>query len=163
MLKLTAMAISLFLFSCETTSYFIVRHAEKETNTMTSDVPLSASGQERAIQLKNVLQSESVKHIFSTNYLRTRSTAEPIRTASGTTILLYDTRDTLDRFIEMLKKISDGNVLIVGHSNTVDDIVNKLTGETKISGDLPDNAYGDLFVVKRRGNKYSYERKHFGK
>jgi hypothetical protein len=45
----------------------------------------------------------------------------------------------------------------------VDDIVNNLVGQTKISGDLPDSQYGDLFVVERKGKKYSFDKKHFGK
>ena len=51
----------------------------------------------------------------------------------------------------------DGNVLVVGHSNTVDDIVNGLMGISEFS-DLPDTEYGSLFIVKKKGNKYSVEK-----
>ena len=51
---------------------------------------------------------------------------------------------------------------MVGHSNTVDNLVNGLTGETTLSGDLPDSAYGDLFVVKRKGKTYEFDKKRFG-
>jgi 2,3-bisphosphoglycerate-dependent phosphoglycerate mutase len=151
------------LTACKTTTYYITRHAEKETaNTMTSDVPLSAAGKERAEALKNLLKDKEVRYIFTTNYSRTMATAEPLRREMNTTMQLYDAKDTLDRFIAMLRNIDNGNVLIVGHSNTVDDIVNRLTGKNYLPADLPDSAYGDLFVVTRRGSSYSLGKKHFG-
>jgi hypothetical protein len=39
----------------------------------------------------------------------------------------------------------------------VDDIANGLTGTNHMS-DLADNEYGNLFIVKKRGNSYSFER-----
>ena len=162
MFKIVCLIASLFLLSCKTTNYYVVRHAEKETNTMTSDVLLSAVGEERAIALKNTLGDSNISTIFSTNYKRTLATVEPLRKQLGITIRLYDTKDTLKGFVNTLNKLDNGNVLIVGHSNTVDDIVNKLSGEKKIAGDLQDSQYGDLFVVKKRGNNYSFEKRHFG-
>jgi broad specificity phosphatase PhoE len=155
----------LFLLSCKTTTYYIVRHAEKESftpmnnSTMTSDVPLSEAGKERAVALKDVLQKENIQYIFSTDYIRTKSTAQPLANAINVPIKIYDAKDT--GFVNRLKSL-DGNVLIVGHANTVDDLVNKLCGEKKLSGDLPDSQYGDLFIVKRTGTQFRFEKKHFG-
>ena len=164
MVRFIFFLITVLLLSCTTTTYYIVRHAEKETtNNMTSDVPLSAAGKDRAIALKDKLKDQDIRHIFSTNYSRTLATAEPTREYFNTTIQLYDTRDTMDRFISMLKNIKEGNVLIVGHANTIDDIVNKLTGKNLIPGDLPNSEYGDLFIVKKSGNHFSLSKSHFGK
>jgi 2,3-bisphosphoglycerate-dependent phosphoglycerate mutase len=155
-----------FLFSCKTTSYYIVRHAEKEsspgmsTSTMTTDVPLSTAGKARAEALAQLLKNDNIKHIFSTDYIRTKSTAQPLAQAINVPVEVYDPKDP--QFISRLKSLK-GNALIVGHSNTVDDLVNDLMGKKEISGDLPDSAYGDLFVVKRNGNKMSFEKKRFGK
>jgi hypothetical protein len=52
-------------------------------------------------------------------------------------------------------------VLVVGHSNTVDDIVNGLMGVKTLS-DLPETQYGDLFIVKRKKGRYSFEQGRFG-
>jgi hypothetical protein len=56
-----------------------------------------------------------------------------------------------------------GNVLIVGHSNTVDDVVNGITGK-KVFADLKDTAYGDLFMIVRKGKKqFEFSQGRFGK
>lgn len=153
---------ALFLLSCKTTTYYIVRHAEKAASsntTMSNDVPLSDQGKQRAEALKEILQKENIKHIFSTNYIRTKSTAQPLADAIHVAIEIYDPKDTT--FISRLKSLS-GNILVVGHSNTVDDLVNGISGKKEIAGDLPDSEYGDLFIVKKKGNKISFEKKHFG-
>ena len=164
--KLIFILAVLFLLSCKTTTYYIVRHAEKETptamsnTTMTSDVPLSEAGKQRAEALKEILQNENIKHIYSTNFVRTKSTAQPLADTIHVPVEIYDPKDPA--FISKLKSL-DGNVLIVGHSNTVDDLVNELSGKKEINGDLPDTEYGDLFIVKKKGSKITFEKKHFGK
>ena len=160
MYKSFVLIAAMVLISCKTTTYYIVRHAEKETtNTMASDVPLSAAGKQRAEALKEMLKDENIKHIYSTNFIRTKSTAQPLADSIHVPIETYDPKDST--FINKLKA-TDGNVLIVGHSNTVDDLVNGLSGKKEINGDLPDAEYGDLFVVKKKGNHFSFEKKHFG-
>lgn len=151
--------LPVFFLSCKTTSYFIVRHAERETAAMGGDVPLSAAGKERAQSLRDLLASRHIQHIYTTDYARTRATAQPLADALQLPINKYDPRDT--SFIRLLKGLK-GNVLVVGHSNTVDDIVNGLTGERTITSDLPDSQYGDLFVVKKKGNHYTFSHAHFG-
>jgi 2,3-bisphosphoglycerate-dependent phosphoglycerate mutase len=160
MCKPVVFIITLFLLSCKATTYYVVRHAEKApATTMTSDVPLSGAGQQRAQALKELLQKEHIQHIFSTNYIRTKSTVQPLADALKLPVEIYDPKDAA--FLSKLKTLR-GTVLIVGHSNTVDDLVNGLSGQKEIEGDLPDSEYGDLFVVKKKGNRIVVERKHFG-
>jgi 2,3-bisphosphoglycerate-dependent phosphoglycerate mutase len=161
MFRITVLLTALVLTSCSST-YYIVRHAEKEaaSSNMTSDVPLSAAGKERAEALKQALQHKYIRRIYSTNYIRTRETAQPLSATTGVAIETYDPRDTT--FTERLKDLKRSTTLIVGHSNTVDDLVNRLTGQ-KLLQDLPDTQYGDLFVVKKKGKRYQYDVKHFGK
>jgi len=147
----------LFLFACKSTTYYIVRHAEKQQGTtMLSDPPLSPEGEKQAADLKNFLQNKNIKTIYATNYARTIATAEPLRKQLGVNLKIYDPQKT-NQLIDELKNISDGNVLVVGHSNTVDDVVNGLIGENKMT-DLPETEYGNVFIVKRKGNSYSFER-----
>jgi broad specificity phosphatase PhoE len=154
--------VIILLVSCSPTTYYIVRHAEKETQqaNMSSDVPLSASGAERAQQLKNTLQQKKIGYIYSTNTIRTKTTAQPLSEAIGIPIQTYDPRDT--GFIYRVKALPKGNVLIVGHSNTVDDLVNQFYPEARLK-DLPDNQYGDLFILKKKKQSYSFTTGHFGR
>jgi phosphohistidine phosphatase SixA len=161
--------LPLILCSCGSVKYYVVRHAEKETasvgTTMSTpnDPPLSAAGRVRAIELREALRAKSITFIYSTNTIRTISTAQPLSDLRGsTTIELYNTRDSLDFLIQKLKAIQKGNSLIVGHSNTVDDIVNKLCGEVKVSGDLPDSEYDNLYIVTKKGKRYRFQNKTYG-
>lgn len=159
--------LSLFLISllasC-THTYYVVRHAEKATpsdgtvmNTP-NDPPLSVSGQQRAQALKNVLSDKVIRHIYSTNTIRTRSTAQPLSELLNLNIQTYGPRpDTA--FIQQLKLLRK-NTLIVGHSNTIDDIANMLAGEQKVDGDLPESVYDQLFIIryKNGGKKIEFSR-----
>ena len=134
------------------------------TTIKTSDVPLSVDGERRAEALKNLLSNKSIDQIWSTNTIRTRTTVEPYSKNIGKGILLYS-NDSLEYYISRWKELSSGSILIVGHSNTVDDILNGLKGE-KIIQDLPDSQYGDLFIVQKKEGlfktKTSFKTKHFG-
>lgn len=146
--------------SCSTTNYYIVRHAEKAPSDgmMTSDVPLSAEGEARAQALVDVLKNKKIQTIYATPYKRTRGTVQPLSTSMGVPVQTYDPRDT--SFIHKVKSINQ-SVLIAGHSNTVDDLVNGLTGKSLLK-DLPETQYGDLFIVKKKGGKYSLQQQRFG-
>lgn len=147
----------LFLLSCKSTSYYIVRHAEKQQGTaMNDDPPLSVEGEKQTMDLKNFLLGKNIKAIYTTNYIRTKATAEPLQKALGLELKFYDAQKP-EQLTNELKNFSGGNVLVVGHSNTVDDVVNALMGETKMN-DLADTEYGNVFIVKKKGNSYSFER-----
>ena len=161
--------LMIILFSCSSVKYFVVRHAEKEIpsagtvmNTP-NDPPLSPAGKVRAIELREELKDKNITHIFSTNTIRTISTAQPLNELRGATnIEIYNSKDSLDYFIQKLKAIKKGNSLIVGHSNTVDDIVNKLCGQIKVPKDLPDSEYDNLFIITKKGRKMKFENNTYG-
>ena len=158
-------AFLLILVSCSHT-YYIVRHAEKETqitgtNMMSNDPPLSAAGADRAETLKNVLMNKKIHYIFSTNTIRTKTTAQPLADHLGLKIETYKPIPD-SAFINQLRLLKK-NVLIVGHSNTVDDIVNMLCDKKEISGDLKDSEYDNLFIVKKKGKHYIFSNEHYGK
>lgn len=158
------LCFSLLLSAC-TRSFYIVRHAEKAATNgdamMSNDPPLTEAGKERAEALKEVLKTRKIGYVFSTNTLRTKSTAAPVSAYFHLVTETYSPQgDTT--FINHLKTLKK-NALVVGHSNTVDDIVNKLCGSVKIPGDLPDTAYDNLFVIKKKGRKFRFENKRYGK
>lgn len=167
---LTAILAISVLVSCSNTIY-VVRHAEKATGinpaTMKTetDPPLTFEGQERALALKQILSGKNIRYIYSTNTLRTTSTAMPLKELfMNVPLRIYSNKpDSMELFIQELKAIGKGNVLVVGHSNTIDDIANKLCGTAVVSGDLKDNEYDNLFILKRKGNSYSFKRDKYGK
>ena len=162
--------IILVLTSSCSNTFYIVRHTEKATGidpqTMKTftDPPLTIEGQERALKLKEMLGGKNIRHFYSTNTLRTISTARPLKELFlNTSIQLYSSKpDSMDAFIQLLKTIRKGNVLVVGHSNTVDDIANKLSGKTVVPGDLKDNEYDNLFIIKRKGKGFVFKAEKYG-
>ena len=145
-------------------TYYIVRHAEKvvtdSASMMNSDPPLSAEGKKRATALRDFLRKKQIAYIYSTNTIRTRSTAEPLSKAINIPIQTYGpTPDAA--FINQLKALK-GNALVVGHSNTVDDIVNGLCGKQFLN-DLPDAAYDNLFIVTNHNGQYELRQEKYGK
>jgi len=157
-----AAILSLCFVSCSRTVY-VVRHAEKTTSSASSkmmedDPPLSEAGKVRALVLKDELAGKHIRHIYSTNTLRTRSTAEPLSQAIKINIATYKNVDSLISTIKSAK----GNVLVVGHSNTVDDIINKLCGQVNLETDLKDGEYDNLFIVKIKGKKIIFNRRKYG-
>jgi phosphohistidine phosphatase SixA len=170
MKSIFSLFLAIIFYSCGSVQYFIVRHAEKETPapgstmTTTGDPSLSPAGKVRAIELREELKDDDIRFIFSTNTIRTISTAQPLNNLrGGTHIELYNSsKDSLEFFIQKLKTIRKGNSLIVGHSNTVDDIVNKLCGSVQVPSDLKDSEYDNLFIVTRKGKNYVFSKKTYG-
>jgi broad specificity phosphatase PhoE len=156
---------AILLTACSHT-YYVVRHAEKaapsEGTTMSTpnNPPLSQAGTQRAEALKEVLKNKHIDSIFSTNTIRTMTTAEPLRSNRGLAIQTYGPMPDA-AFIQRIQHIRK-NVLIVGHSNTVDDIVNGLTGAKTIPADLQDSQYDNLFVITVKGKKVKYKLQKFG-
>jgi broad specificity phosphatase PhoE len=149
------------LASCQTTQYFIVRHGEKAapSSQMSSDVPLSSEGEARAVALRDRLKGAHIQYVYSTNYIRTKATARPLAEAQGAGIETYDPGDTT--FVSRVLARGKGNTLIVGHSNTVDDLVNRFMGE-KLLQDLPDSSFNNLFIITRKGKQLSFTRERYG-
>lgn len=156
-------ALLLLLTSCSTQRYYIVRHAEKAAvpagSMSSTDPPLTDAGKKRAEDLKEVLKTKKIGFIFSTNTIRTKETAEPTRAYFGLTTEIYSPMPD-EAFIARLKTLQK-NTLIVGHSNTVDDLVNKLSGEKKLT-DLPETEYNHLFIVIRKGKKWKFQSVYYG-
>jgi phosphohistidine phosphatase SixA len=132
------------LTSCSYKVY-VVRHAEKATAPANNPL-LSDEGTQRALDLRQALRQKKITKIYSTNTSRTLSTAEPLAMLLNIKPQIYPSRpDTA--FIKTLKSNAT-NQLVVGHSNTIDDIVNLLAGETIVPGDLPETVYDNLYILK---------------
>jgi broad specificity phosphatase PhoE len=137
---------------------FLVRHAERAPSTpappgahppgagmMGEDPPLSAAGEQRAARLATMLAPANIKSIFTTEYRRTRQTAAPLAQKLGLTPVMAAARDP-DPLVAQVGKLKT-NVLIVGHSNTLPDLMKKLGVTTEVK--IGDDDFDDLFVVVR--------------
>ena len=81
---------------------------------MSSDVPLTEKGKQRAEALKEVLKDKKIAYVFSTNTIRTKSTAQPTADYFHLTTEMYGPRRD-SAFINLLRS-KKKNTLIVGHS-----------------------------------------------
>ncbi|MFN0013239.1 MAG: SixA phosphatase family protein [Saprospiraceae bacterium] len=138
-------AALLLLSSCTTTIY-LVRHAERADNTDNS--LLSDMGHARAAILRDTLVGKEIKQIFTSTYIRTQQTADPLASALG--IDLNPGRynnDTISGFVTRLKRIRNQKVLVVGHSHTLPGLIDLLCGErVTVDG----NDFDNLFIVTFR-------------
>ena len=125
---------------------FIVRHCEKAMES-TDNPNLAEEGKKRAEHLAEILKNTGIEAVYSTNYKRTMQTAEPLATVLKITPTAYEPREAV--FGEMLRK-SGKKVLVVGHSNTVPELLNQLTGTKNYQ---PNDGYGDLWVVTMLENQ----------
>ena len=120
---------------------YIVRHLQKATG---DDPPLTAEGAAGAEKLRDMLAKKKVTAIYATQTKRAMQTAEPLAKKLGLAVIAYDPKDPAALAEKVAK---DRNaVLIVGHSNTVPELVAKAGG--KQPAPLSDTDYGTVFVVK---------------
>ncbi|MFY7827326.1 MAG: SixA phosphatase family protein [Flectobacillus sp.] len=145
----------LSLTACQTTQkIYVVRHAEKDVAFQGNDRvrPLNAQGHQRAGALNKRLAKAGIQKIFVTEYLRVQQTADSLRIKNQIDTLWYSAKDAV--LSDNLEKagVQNKTVLIVGHSNTVPDIIRKfgVNFETKI---LPDTEYDNLYIISRKKGK----------
>lgn len=134
------------------THIILVRHAEKVVGNGADPHDPSLrepEGPARAQALKDVMDGMKLGHVFSTDFIRTRETAAPVATAAGLSVELYS-NDTLDAFCERLLSVRRGDVLVVGHSNTIGQVANNLmrfVPDAPVTGLIPDDNYDTLLIV----------------
>jgi phosphohistidine phosphatase SixA len=133
--------LSVAAYSQDSGKLFVVRHAEKQSDA--ADTPLSDKGQARAECLAQTLKDAHITSAFTTQYIRTKQTAAPTVVESKAKESAIDAKAT-DQIVKQARAASQsGNVLIVGHSNTVPDLLSSL-GAPKVT--IPDSSYDELFI-----------------
>lgn len=134
-----------------TTTYYLIRHAEKERGAMAGNDPeLTDKGQQRAYFWATYFMGKNIEAVYSTNTLRTRETAAPTAEEFGVAIENYDPNDLYNE--EFQEETLGQNVLIVGHSNTTPEFVNKIIGRPRYVA-INDDEYGTVYrVVVKDGN-----------
>lgn len=127
------------------TTIFLVRHAEKDTTVAGNDPPLSRAGVARANLLAHALGHAEISTIFVTEWLRTRATAEPIARTLNDSLHVLRGRDVAAHAERIRREALGHTALVVGHSNTVPQLVTALTGKPVPA--IRDDEYDRLYVV----------------
>ncbi len=109
---------------------YVVRHADRDGSLDKLKIP---QGTERARALADRLRDAKISAIFSTDTVRTKSTAQPLATKLGLDIVDYSSVAEVANTVK--GKYQGKNVLVVGHSDTVPKIVTALGA--KLPGELP--------------------------
>ena len=147
----TAIAIGLawFFESQATTTIIFVRHAEKAL-TPPDDPDLSPAGKRRAAELARQLMDADVvagiDAIYATGYRRSQETAQPIADALNLPINTYDAADTETVLDEILRKHKGKIILVVGHRDTLHDLIANLGASKKVPP-IAEDEYDNLYLV----------------
>ena len=134
------------------TKIFIVRHAEKEAG---NNPLLTAAGNARAGDLMRRLQEEGIQKIYVSQYKRTQNTGDSLRLQLEIDTVHYAADTICDNLINAIMEHGDfgKTILIVGHSNTIPQIIRKFGVTDYPYGDIPDNGFDNLFLVTYKKEK----------
>jgi broad specificity phosphatase PhoE len=136
------------------TTVYLVRHAERAAEPQ-QDPPLPEQGVARSQALARLLSTAGIKAILTSQATRTKLTAEPLATKLGITptaltlkvsstnprqITEESTKETVDKILS-----AGGNVLVVGHSNSIPDVIKMLGGD--VTPTIDEKKFDDLFIV----------------
>ena len=121
---------------------FLVRHAEKAQNGG-KDPALSEAGVARAEMLTKILSDAGITAVYTTEFKRTQQTAAPLAKALGINLTTVPAVD----MALLVSKLRDRkeNALVVGHGNTIPDVIKALGIATPIN--IGENDYDNLFIV----------------
>ena len=134
---------------------FIVRHAEK-ASTGGKDPDLSVQGQKRADALAHILKDSQITSVFVTEFKRTQETAAPTAREAHVSPTVVPAND-VGVLAEKLRA-SNGNALVVGHGNTIPDLLKALGIAMPVS--IPEDDYTEIFAVLI-GNEPQLLRLHY--
>ena len=145
-MKHHALTLSIAFFVAAATeaapAIFIVRHAEKAT-TGGNDPDLSVAGQERAEALARILKDSQIAAVFVTEFKRTQETAAPTAKAAHVNPSVVPANDVAGLAAKV--RALNSNALVVGHGNTIPDLMKALGITTPIT--IPEDDYSEIFVI----------------
>ncbi|MNJ99942.1 Phosphoserine phosphatase 1 [compost metagenome] len=157
-----ALGLQQTLYAQKTLKVWIVRHAEKDvSDPADKDPDLSPLGAERAEALKKELKGQKIDTIFSTDYKRTKLTGFPLADITGISIKTYEPSKATD-LVKSLKENAGGKkVLIIGHSNTVLELIEAFGAKRPVAS-ISDDEYDYLFSLTVKGDKVDVKTDKYG-
>jgi broad specificity phosphatase PhoE len=147
----TAIAIGLaWFFELQaTTTIIFVRHAE-QVRDQSEDPSLSEAGSRRVAELTRQLVDADVvtgiDAIYATPLRRSEETVRPLADALDLPISNYEPSDTEQVLQTILKSYKGKIILVVGHSNTVPELIANL-GASKNVPDIAHGEFDNIYIV----------------
>jgi broad specificity phosphatase PhoE len=147
---LVLVAAAVYWNSATTTTIVIVRHAEKQIGTI-DDAPLSPQGEQRATRLAQMFGDAAafgrVQRIYVTDTRRTQQTAAGLAQRLNLKPLVIEGKVSAgDLARRVLRENRGGLALVVGHSNSVPQLVKALSGAGQVP-DVGEEEFDTLYVV----------------
>ncbi|WP_412466811.1 phosphoglycerate mutase family protein [Pedobacter sp. KLB.chiD] len=144
--------------SAQTTTVWIIRHAEKEkSNPQDTNPSLSDEGKIRAGDLATYLKKVKFDVAFATPTKRTHQTLDSLVIPK-----VVDYKD-IKSLVDSIKTSYAGkNVIIAGHSNTVLEIIEAFGGK-KPKEELTDDDYDYIFELSVKGDKARVKMDQYGR
>ena len=140
-----APAAGSFVFDTTATTVLVVRHAEKNPHPAGGDAGLNTKGMLRAKELARVTRDAGIAAVYASQYGRARLTAEPVAAARADSVRTYDANRNDLLAARIRAQHAGSTVLVVGHSDSVPELIEALTGERLLAGESVE--YDRLYVV----------------
>ena len=126
----------------ETRLVYLVRHAEAASTA--PDAALTPAGQKRAECLAKTFKDAGIKQIFVSDAKRTQETAAPLAKAINVKPTIIPAKDP-NKLIQSLLYSGGGNILVVGHSNTLPFVLARMKAGTVAP--IAEDEFDRLFVT----------------
>ncbi|MBY0425147.1 MAG: histidine phosphatase family protein [Cytophagales bacterium] len=128
------------------TVVFLVRHAEQDKE-IREDPPLNDQGKARAILLASLLSKTPINHVYSTEFKRAKETTQPIVEKYKAEWIKYDLKDDEKQlFSNILQNYRGKNVLLIGHSGNIVELLNAATQSSRFDESAIDG-FSDLYIL----------------
>jgi phosphohistidine phosphatase SixA len=136
-------------FTANSTTVIVIRHAEKESPSA-PDPRLSAAGEARAALLAQMFGDTKgpvrLDAIYVSATARSRLTAAALAARLGIAPIVAPADDPKALARRVLRENSGKRVMIVGHVNTVPEIVAALSGRRDIPS-MDEKEFGTMYIV----------------
>jgi broad specificity phosphatase PhoE len=104
---------------------------------------ITEAGRARADSRATLLKDAEISALYTTEFKRTQQTAAPLAKALHLEPAIISSKDQAALIAKL--RGSSGNVLVVGHGNTIPNLIKTLGIDTPIN--IADNDYDNLWVV----------------
>ena len=128
----------------DATTIILIRHGERdEPNPADPDPHLNELGRARAQTLIHVVGKSGIKAIYTSHFLRTKETAQPL--AERLSLLGIQIDAVSDIRNDILSKHTGKTVLVIGHTDSVPQLINQLGAGRGVN--IQNGEFDRLFVV----------------